>query len=765
MPEQSPFRSPLLPIMLLTGVIFGLIFVAIRATVALPASPVNPTATFPVHTPSPALPATPTLTQTLTPLPTWTIRPTASPTSTGTPTPTPTATLHPTLTPARPLEFNDQYRLREWTPERAEQLVSLLNDYPEARFRTAAERQDPRFNEAYAYPAFAYREALLRFPDDPAAESWKYGLAYSLARNNDPEAGNVYANLILEALESGKVRINSLPGWFSAQERRLELNVIPVQTSSVSGSSVIVQISGGGGAYIWVLEDSGDFTTHPLISHFDFANDLQSGLATGDFTGDGTPEAVIFFSQTAENSLLSPPRVFQLNGTSPVELNFTVSKPFDLGTEFSGIWQMAINDNQREVLQFSARVMPACPVDITRNYLWNGEAFELESTHYQLEPEPSIVEYCEITVEHAARLWGVDVSAELMEAVLPYWPPERRADGRLYPADARDEWLYRLGVSHTLAGNPEQARSYLQEALDFPSQPESTWQSRIRDFLNTYQTEDDLYKACTQSIHCDPRAALKYITAQIPVERYERAHVDLRAAGVALRSSGLFDFNRDGEQERWLVVRHREDQNLELWILARDTENIHALFVGDAESAQPNFRYSDQVEEPPIVQLQLGEGFKLEHVPGSNEPFLSYHIVEFVPTTFTRDALEEAIEDLFSGQDPAGVLRDLENLQESQRFNCLNFRICDRFYYMLGLAYELDGREREAIDTYIKLWWENRDSPFTVMARLKLEQLIRNTPVPTQRTGTPGGYPPPVSTPTTGYPLPEPTPTTGYPLP
>jgi hypothetical protein len=59
-------------------------------------------------------------------------------------------------------------------------------------------------------------------------------------------------------------------------------------------------------------------------------------------------------------------------------------------------------------------------------------------------------------------------------------------------------------------------------------------------------------------------------------------------------------------------------------------------------------------QEPPIVQLQLGEGFKLEHVPGSNEPFLSYHIVEFVPTTYTRDALEEAIEDLFSGQDPAG---------------------------------------------------------------------------------------------------------------
>jgi hypothetical protein len=766
MDEQSPIRNPLLPIVLLIGVIFGLIFVAFRATGTLPSFepiPTSPTATLP---PTQSLTETPQLSDTPTPQPTWTLRPTSTPTHTPTLTNTPTATLFPSLTPARPLEINDLYRLREWTVERAEQLVSLLRDYPEARFRTNQDRQNPQFNEAYAYPAFAYREALLRFPDAPTATSWKWELAYSLARSNAPLVGSFYSDMILEALESGETRVDRLPKWFSAREQRLVLQVYPVPAQTGDQQSHIVQIEGGGSAYIWILERSGGFTAHILASHFDFASDIQSGLVIEDFTGDGHAEAVISFSQTPENTILTPPLVFSMASMPPVQLPFAPSIPLDLGTGFNGTWNPGSENNREDLLEFNARLLSACPVDITRSYRWNGVAFEQVSTDYNLEPEPSIVEYCEITVEHAARLWGHEISAEFMEAVLPYWPPERRVDGRLYRPEARDEWIYRLGISHALAGNLEQARGFLQEIVDSPSQSESPWIQPSSDFLEAYRSEDDLYLACTQSLDCDARAALRDITARIPVERYAQAHIDLRAYGVVLRSSGLFDFNRDGVPERWFVVRHRENQKLELWILARDTEMIHALYISDIESASPTFRYSDQEGEPPIVQLQLGEGFKLEHLPEIGTPFISYHTVEFVPTTFTRDTLEGAIEDLFSGQDPAGVLTTLENLEQSERFNCLNFSICDRFYYMLGLAYELNGREREAIDTYVKLWWENRESPFTTMARLKLEQITRTTPVPTPRTSTPGAYPSPETTPTGAYPPPEASPSPSpYPSP
>jgi hypothetical protein len=765
MTEQSPIRSPVLLLVLIIGVIFGLILVAIRATGALPAFEAVTSTPFITLAPAQELTVTPSLTDTPVPQPTWTIRPTATPTPTPTATTTPTATLYPSLTPARPLEFNDLYLLREWTPERAEQMVSLLRDYPEARFRTTQERQSIAFNEAYSYPAFAYREAILRFPEDPAAETWKWNLAYSLARSNNQQAGRVYSDLILEALESGQTRINGLPRWFAEQEQRLDLDLYPVPEQAGNPSSHILKLSGGGSAYIWLLEGSGGFNTYILASHFDFASDIQSGVAIDDFTGDGNVEAVIFYSQSQENTLLSPPQVFSLTSTPPVELSFAASVPFDLGTEFSGIWQLGSYEGQDNLLHFSARILPACPVDVNRYYSWNGEAFEPVSIDLKLAPEPSIIEYCEITVEHAARLWGHQISAEFMENVLPHWPPERRVNGRLYGAEAMDEWLYKLGVSHALAGNPEKARSYLGEIIENPSQPDNLWIQQAQNYLDAYHTEDDLYLACVQSLDCDARTALEYISAMIPVERFTRAHVDLRAYGVVLRSSGSFDFNRDGEPERWFVVRHRESQKPELWILARGIDRIHAHFITEANSASPTFRYSDQEGVPPIVQLELGEGFKLQQVPDTGETYISYHKVEFIPTTFTRDTLHAAIEDLFSGEDPAEVLATLENLGESERFNCLNFRICDRYYYTLGLAYELNGWEREAIDTYVKLWWENRDSPFTTMARLKLEPIPRITPVPTLRATTPGAYPSPEATPTGAYPEPEATSTSAYPPP
>ncbi|MFO7622880.1 MAG: hypothetical protein R6V73_00890 [Anaerolineales bacterium] len=768
MSEQSPLRNPLLPAVLLTGIIFGLIYVAVRAAATLPIFQPEPLAALPTMQLSPSASPLPTGTETPTARPTWTIRPSATPTHTSTPTSTPTATLYPSLTPARPLQYNDLYRLKQWTSEQADGMVSLLQDYPEARFRTAEERRDPRFNEAYYYPAFAYQETLLRFPEDALAQTWKWALGYNLARNAAPQTGAYYADLIAQALKSGETRLSNLPAWFKKHERRLELEVITLSAPAGYSSSHILQISGGGGAFIWLLGQSTAYETYLLTSKFDFAADLTGGFATGDLTGDGADEVIIFYSPTPQSTLLANPQVFSLLNTPPTELSFSPSIPFDLGAGYDGNWQFLADPSQGQLLQFATRILPACPVDITRLYRWDAGEFKLESTNFAIQPEPNIVEYCEITVEHAARLWGYDTSAQFMEAVLPYWPPVRKVDGRLYAADARDEWLYRLGIAHTLAGNEESAKAFLQEALDFPSIPAGQWLALTQDFLDVYQSGDDLYQACRQSPACDPRAAMEMQVSKIPLERYTSILSDLREFGITVRSSGLFDFDQDGQPERWIILRHQESQKLELWILARSVGSIHALFVDVVDTAQPSLRYSDSLENPPIVQMQLGQGFKLERLPNSGQPFLTHHNVEFIPTTYTLDTLDGAILALFSGEAPASVLQTLEDLQASNRFNCLNFRICDRFYYLLGLAYELNGRESDAINTYVKLWWEYRDSPFTTMARLKLEPISRVTPVPTSTpTETPSSYPIPIWTPSgpIPYPIPSPTDYSPYPTP
>jgi hypothetical protein len=604
MSEQPPLRSPLLSIVLLTGAILGLIFVAVRAAASLPVFQPDPLAVVPSIEASPSTTLLPLSTETPTARPTWTIRPSGTPTHTSTPTATATATLHPSLTPARPLQFNDLYNLRAWTPAQAGQMVSLLQDYPEARFRTAEEQSDASFNEAYYYPAFAYQEALLRFPKDSAAQVWKWSLGYSFARNNAPQTGAYYADLIAQALYSGDTQISNLPAWFKEKERRLELQVIPVSIPDGYTSSHLLRISGSGSATIWLLGKSADFETYPLTSEFDFAGKLTGKLAFGDLTGDGIAEAIISTSQPTGSTLLATPQIFNLTSAPPSKLSFSESIPFDLGVGFVGNWDVIQDDGQGQLLQFSTRILPACPVDITRTYQWEADSFWLESTHFAIQPDPSIVEYCEITVEHAARLWGYTTSAEFMEAVLPYWPPERKVDGRLYEADARDEWLYRLGVAHALAGNIDTARGFLQEALGFPSVPDGEWIESAQNFLDLYQSEDDLYKICSQSTNCDPRAAMEKQVSRIPVDRYAVIVSDLREHGIAIRSSGLFDFDQDGEQER-CSTRNCKTWSCGFWREALRTF-MPSLWI---PSIQPNRAFAMQKLYPslPSCKCSLGK--------------------------------------------------------------------------------------------------------------------------------------------------------------
>jgi hypothetical protein len=61
---------------------------------------------------------------------------------------------------------------------------------------------------------------------------------------------------------------------------------------------------------------------------------------------------------------------------------------------------------------------------------------------------------------------------------------------------------------------------------------------------------------------------------------------------------------------------------------------------------------------------------------------------------------------------------------------CRGTWTCDEYFYMLGLASELTGDQKAAIDTYLTLWQDYDKSPFTTMARLKLIGLL-NTPTPT----------------------------------
>lgn len=242
-------------------------------------------------------------------------------------------------------------------------------------------------------------------------------------------------------------------------------------------------------------------------------------------------------------------------------------------------------------------------------------------------------------------------------------------------------------------------------------------------------------------------------------------------SGVSLRASGYFDFDLDQQAERWFTVRHRPLEILELWIVADSAQGDKGLFVSTVETSQPTFTYLDEEQLPPIVLVDSDLVIRLARDPDIFEPFLEYPILTNEYTDPFIEAMNAARDALFAGEDPEVVQDMLFLLQIHPGLTCERNWTCDPYYYYLGLAYELGGDDRLAVETYLYLWWNYSKSPFTIMARVKLQPTI--TPVPptptaivTPATMTP--TPPPGTTPmlTPTGPSPTTTPSSGpYPSP
>jgi hypothetical protein len=147
---------------------------------------------------------------------------------------------------------------------------------------------------------------------------------------------------------------------------------------------------------------------------------------------------------------------------------------------------------------------------------------------------------------------------------------------------------------------------------------------------------------------------------------------------------------------------------------------VEALFVERSISDKPQLDYYDPEAQPPVVLIDGTQALRLERLPGRGDPYLTFvELPKFFPDRF-NNALEAAMQDLFSGADPAAVQQALLEIQETPGLLCTGTWSCDRYYYILGLASELAGDEKAAVEAYTRLWWDYSISPYTSMARLKL---------------------------------------------
>ena len=755
--ETKRVQFLLTNLVILTIVILGLVtFVAIYPRLFGTRRAPNATASVAL------LPATETATITLTPTVTRTPRPTLTPSITPTasetltPSITPTPPGPPTLTPARPVP-GDPYKLVDWDAEQADNASALMNDYPNTLLITGTGGlSDDAYYDSFFYATVAEREALLRFNDAPQQPRWTWSLAYNLARTGDPLAGQAYADLITKALNQGEIEPDELVDWFQENEPRLELRLTPLKPPTGFTGSYLLEVRGPGSAFMRLLETPGAYQTLVLTSGFDFPNAPAAGTVVSDLTGDGFDELAIAYDPPYTLTLENP-LVFSLGEVITPTLDFRPSDdPFKVGIEFSNTWTAANNEKGSNDLVFESRFFPACPVTVRREYSWDGNHFTFVQAEYDVNPQPMTFSLCRYLVDHAASQWGPQAAIQIMEPLLGDWPPETDENGDPYPADAKDEWRYRLGVYHALLGEIEAAGEYFSGIVEQPTVPDSRFIEPAQAFLDAYQQPEDIYKACLPSAFCSPTQAMDYLLNQYPLPAGQDPVKFLTDNGMVLRAQGFFDFDLDGQGERWITLRHRPLEKLEFWILAPEKDGVKGLVWGNLDTNAPNLSYLDDEQIPPIVLSNGTDPFMLLRDSDTAEPYLFYpELPKFYPNRF-QNRVDELGNQLLSGEDPEEIRDELLDVIEELGLPCKVTWTCDSYYYYLGLAYELAGNDRLATETYKLLWDNYSKSPFTTLARLKLTPTILPPTATPTITPTPTLTPTPTATPTS---TPTPTPT------
>ncbi len=742
-PSQAK-QAPLLILSLVLIVICVLALVALALVwPVLTAPPPGPTATItptrlPSFTPSPTLP--PSLTPTLTRTP----HPSLSPTISLTPTPqppaseTPTPTGLPTLTPARPLLLSDSYKLTDWLEEDADYMARLMDDYP----KTLSDQQRGEDNAAYfaafTYARLALDEALLRFPDAPQVAEWRWMLAYNLARLGDPEAGEAYADLLAGGLTRGETDLSQLYIWFHTQEPRLALYMIELKPPSGYLASYLAEIRGAGSAFIWLLQTPSGFQARPLLTNFDFVHVPQARWMIADLNRDQADgeEVAIYFTVPQDPASPDAPYVFNLAQVPPRELPFLPQESiFFLGLTFENRWVVLEDPQGGNQLAFRNSLFPPCPVEVRLAYRWNGLYFAWVDTHYELVGEPLSLGYCRLVVDHAATAWGPAAAISLMEPLLPEWPPAQDEQGQPFPLDAKDEWRFRLGVYYALLGEREQALDYLEQIVQQPVIPLSRWVEPAQTFLAEYQEPEDIYRACVTTVYCDTSYALERLIDFMPPGSNPIEY--LWQSGPELSASGFFDFDGDEYPERWFTVRPRKHEKLQFWILAEYPGGLKALHVATVESNPPSLEYldaayirEDALHLRPYVFLESRYSFSMRRLPDTLEPYLVEVPLRVEYPNAYWEGLWSAEHALFQGVPAAQVQKKLQTLAEWPGLLCRPTWSCDSYYYLLGLASELAGDERKAVETYHRLWSDYSKSPYTTMARLKLAGAVFLSPTP-----------------------------------
>lgn len=679
----------------------------------------------------------PTQTSTLQPTPSATARPIES-TSTATRRPFPTVTLTfiPTLTPATPLA-KSTYSLNPASPVQADEIIASIASQlnaTEAEDSEGGVYGDVYHLQKYRYLAFAEQEALLRFKDAPQAERWRWNLAYDQAMadpyaedENAPEL-KTYASLMEEALNNGTTNPDDLPAWFTKHETRITAKTtFPVPPPGFQRSFVV---SLDDSAFFWMTQKDGKFSVVGLRSSLFYYRDFAGGSYRFlDLTGDGIPELIFNLGQSYCCGFFTYSYVYDISQGVPRQLQFHNT---------SGVQNNVNSDGESKLLGLDAgealhgftfestygdHYSTPCQLKQYDKYIWNGAQFELVDTWYDIDPSGK--EICDFATSMASDKPEMEV---VVKAIREIDRQHTTDQSRL--EEFRDAIRYRLGEYYAQIGDVAKAQKTLADLLTqpaMPAKPVSKWSSAAKTFLENYQSSADTYKICAKVDVCDSATALEALIHNASSEQWLRMKAYLTDAGVSVKSSGFFDFDKNDQMDQWLVVHLPGVDANQFWLVTQTKSDPQGLFVTEISGTRPTMRHFDDYNLGLTTEVDAKTVFSLAWLKIAGKPYIEKRTPtpqkeEYEPSeeeTFLAQALERIHADLLLGENPEEIRAQLLAMQQTPAFDCRRLD-CDKFYYLLGLSNELAGDQQNAIKNYLQVWQDYPYSFFTIMARIKL---------------------------------------------
>lgn len=719
-----------------SGILTGLILFCL----ALALSACNSSTISPTHTQTATLTTVPA--QPLTPHPSTKFVPTKSPTVsfTASATPEPTWTPQPTSTPLVPTPAAAlSYRLTHWTPEKAEQLIQQLREYPETLTPQLMGYMGLGYYAAFRYEGLAELESTLRFPQAEQAKTWRRNGTYNQFMSGNDDASSLYAGWIASALNQQETSVQDLQSWFVNSEPRMVLETYPIRSISGYQQSIVLYIKPtegndiSGGFAIWLLQKEGTFIAYPLHNNTElFFVDGYSRMETADITGDGIAEAIIQNTDWQSFGMHSGDLViYRLDQIPPQKITI---EP-ELHEPDIAEWSVTPGSITFQIPVSTGSDLPCGPVTTGWQYRWQGGKLKL--VRYlppsgEAESEMEVRTFCaRILVNILANHLYLDnrtvltaykqmlelpyIAQGIYEHERPYSVEKQRFNLALYLSSKGDE-----------AGAAEQMR--LIHVSTDPTLAE--WRQDAVAFFAVHRDPQALLQYCLTSEKCGTFLNREELIALIPPNRFSEVEILLEQVGIKSSLYGSYDFDQDGQPEKWLLFQGSYYCDHQFLILARDENEIKIHSPFGSVCLQQEGEVVKEIEIRQIASSGGLPGYQVTFngIGPTDEEFLYWPLNQEDPTVDFREAkrMNDAIQNkLMLGQISPGEARSqllaIQTLPLEPGMWMVEVETQQR--YLIGLTYELTGEGIQAAQTYLELWQSYPDSPYAIMAYAKLEQV------------------------------------------